>query len=329
MTTQTFLLAQHDILRTNSKDLISQQVAQFLCPHRMRLMGDPTLSSRLCGLMLEHLSIIELQYGARVEIDPGEMSDVFLFRLTLEGQGDITYRNKVVPMNKGGITVSSPSEHGLIHTLEDCHNIVVRVERAALEQRLSLRLGHRFSSPIVFDHYFAPDHPGTGYVKSTVEYVAQVARHLNKSACLRLQMRRMEEFFLDSLLDLFAHNFTSQLSGQESALPHYVKTAKEYIDHHLTQPITLIELAGVAKVSVRSLQYAFKQFLHISPKEYVLRERMRAIHRALASADSQAKVTDIVLAHGVNSLGHFATQYKAVYGLTPQETLKRQCPESA
>lgn len=327
-TAQTFLLAQHGILSTDSQEVISRQVSQYLCPHRMRLMGGPSLSSRMYGLMLDSLSIIELQYGAEVEIDPGEMSDSYLFRLTLDGHGDITYRDKVIPMNKGGITVSSPGEHGLIHTLEDCHNVIVRVEREALEQRLARALDQRLGGPIVFDHYFPPEHPGTKYLQRTIEYLVQVARHFNQATSLRSQMQLTEAFFLKSLLHLFSHNFSPLLSGRESALPHYVKAAKEHIDRHFTQPITMSELAAVANVSVRSLQYGFKQFLHTSPKEYVSRERMKAIHHALSQAGPQARVTDIVMAHGVNSLGHFATQYKAVYGQTPLDTMKGKSARS-
>lgn len=93
-----FLLQKHAILRTDSQEVIREHVTHYLCPHRMRLFDGPRLASRLSAVSLNQLAIIELEYGANVEIDPVEESNVYLFRITLEGQGAILYADRQVSM---------------------------------------------------------------------------------------------------------------------------------------------------------------------------------------------------------------------------------------
>ncbi|CAM3531906.1 AraC family transcriptional regulator [Halomonas casei] len=322
MGTTSFLLQKHDILHTDSRDAIHERVTQYLCPHRMRLFDGPKLASRLSAVSFEQLAIIELQYGANVEIDPTEESNVYLFRITLEGQGAIVYNDRQVSMVQGGVTVTSPYQHALIQTSQNCHNIIVRVPRHQLEQRLSRQLEQRLGFPLIFDHYFPAHYPGTGFLLDTIKYFARLTDTLPKHHDQCQQVKLMTNYLYDSLLGMFEHNYSSELKGIASPLPHYVKSAKKHIDQHLKQSIQLAALTHIAGVSTRTLQYGFQQFLGLSPKAYFTQQRIKSVHQALIDAPRGRRVTDIVLEHGINSLGHFSQQYKEVYGKTPVQTLQ-------
>ncbi|MCG7602281.1 AraC family transcriptional regulator [Halomonas sp. McH1-25] len=322
MAAENFLLEKHNILSTSSQELICEQVSHCLSPHRMRLIDNTALTSHLCSMHLEHLSIIELQYGANVEIDPGELKDVYLFRLTLDGRGDIIYNNQTVLMSQGGVTISSPEQRSLIRTSPDCHNLIVKINRQQLENYLSRLLQQNLTGPIIFDHYFPPQHPGTGFIQSTVAYFSQVSLHLRSSPEKQAQEARMEDYFYESILKLFKHNYSEHLQGLPSILPRYVKIAKQHIDSHLRSVVTLDKLASLSGVSTRSLQHGFRNFLGLSPTAYLSRQRIRSIYRILKTAPPGTRVTDIVTEFGINNLGHFSAKYKAIYGETPQQTLK-------
>lgn len=322
MGTTPFLLQKHAIVRTDSQELIHEHVAHYLCPHRMRLFDGPRLASRLSAVNFDQLAIIELQYGANVEIDPVEASNVYLFRITLEGQGTIIYADRQVSMVQGGVTVTSPCQDALIQTSPNCHNIIVRVPRQRLEQRLSCRLEQRIDLPILFDHYFPEHYPGTVFLLNTIKYFACITDSLHPQNAPHQQIKLMEEYLYDSLLGLFMNNYTQRLSGHPSPLPHYVKAAKTHIEQHLKQGIELNTLAALVGVSKRTLQYGFQQFMGLSPKAYFTQQRIKSVHQALMDAPYGYRVTDVIMQHGINSPGHFSAQYKEVYGVTPVQTLQ-------
>jgi len=89
------------------------------------------------------------------------------------------------------------------------------------------------------------------------------------------------------------------------------------------EPVTLANLSIVAGVSQRNLRSAFKEFCGVSPKRFVLRQRLHAVREALLTADpSRTKVTDVATSYGFLELGRFAGQYKAAFGETPSRTLR-------
>ncbi|WP_252108084.1 MULTISPECIES: AraC family transcriptional regulator [unclassified Halomonas] len=321
MATTSFILQKHGVLHTDSQDTIRERVAHYLCPHHMRLFDGQPLSSKMSAISFDQLSIIELQYGADVEIDPEAESNVYLFRVTLEGQGKIVYPDQKIDMVRGGVTVSSPCQRALIQTTQHCHNIIMRIPRHRLEQRLAHRLQQPISFPLIFEHYAPSYSPATDFLLNTIRYFASLSDfHLHSSTAAE-QLKRMEDYLYDSLLGLFKHNYSQRLQLDTSLLPRHVKKAKQYMDQHLSQEITLETLAHHAQVSTRTLQYGFQRFVGLSPKAYLIQQRMQSVHETLVNARPGTRVTDIVLQHGINNPGHFASRYKKVYGITPVQTL--------
>jgi transcriptional regulator GlxA family with amidase domain len=76
-------------------------------------------------------------------------------------------------------------------------------------------------------------------------------------------------------------------------------------------------------VSVRSLQNGFRQFLGVTPLEYVRRHRLEQLHRALMDSQSRANVTELMLECGIANFGRYAQYYRQQYGCLPSETLRR------
>ncbi|MFC0267231.1 AraC family transcriptional regulator [Kushneria aurantia] len=321
MATMSFMLQRHGVLHTDSKEAIVERVTHYLCPHRMHLHNGTRLSSRFSVLHFKELAIIELCYGAHVEIAPEATPNVYLFRINLEGQGEIFYKDRQVRMVQGSATITSPCQTSLIHTSPNCHNIIVRVPRQLLEQRLSQHLAQPLRGPLLFDHYAPAHSPGSAFLLSTIHYLCHFPLNRLQPANDEAQIKRVEDYFCDSVLGLFNHTYSQHMSDTASPLPHYVKNAKAYIEQHITKPITLEALSHQAGVSIRTLQYGFRQFLGLSPGAYITRQRIKQIHQALLEAPKGQRVTDIVLQHGISSPGRFANQYKVIYGVTPVQTL--------
>lgn len=104
--------------------------------------------------------------------------------------------------------------------------------------------------------------------------------------------------------------------------PRDVKRVLDYIEAQLSEPLTLAELAEIGGVPVRTLSGHFTRFVGSSPINYIRHRRMVHVHAALASGD-YASVTEVSVKYGITSLGRFAGEYRALFGESPSQTLRR------
>jgi AraC family ethanolamine operon transcriptional activator len=91
---------------------------------------------------------------------------------------------------------------------------------------------------------------------------------------------------------------------------------------HFATPVPISQLSHVAGLSERGLRKAFHSVRGMSPKRYLLTERLLRAHLALSDAGSNATVSDVATAYGFYELGRFAGSYKAVFGEAPSDTLR-------
>lgn len=104
------------------------------------------------------------------------------------------------------------------------------------------------------------------------------------------------------------------------------RRARDYIVAHIHQPLTLKELYTALGVSRRTLFYSFETVFGMTPMEYIKLQRLQGARQSLQAAD-QAKTTRVApIAHrwGFWHSGHFAQEYKAMFGESPSETLKKR-----
>lgn len=107
--------------------------------------------------------------------------------------------------------------------------------------------------------------------------------------------------------------------------PHrLVRAAKAYIHNHLSEVLTIADLARLMDVSTRTLQSAFRSVLDMAPNEYIARLRLLRARELLCSEDGPATVLDVCFACGINHAGRFAVSYRTLYGEHPSETLRRR-----
>ena len=123
-------------------------------------------------------------------------------------------------------------------------------------------------------------------------------------------------------LQLFPNNTLDELEEREEhALPTSVRRALQYIDDHLESSVSIGDIAGAARLSVRGLQAAFRRQLETTPSDYLRRARLSAAHRALESAGPEATVQGIARHWGFAHAGRFASEYRRVFGEAPSATL--------
>lgn len=103
----------------------------------------------------------------------------------------------------------------------------------------------------------------------------------------------------------------------------YIQLAQAYIDAHLHEPITMVDVARAACVSLRTLQAAFREHRGDSPRVLLRQRRLERARALLASAAAGATVAKIAFDCGYSHLGRFSVEYRRRFGEHPSKTLRR------
>jgi transcriptional regulator GlxA family with amidase domain len=94
--------------------------------------------------------------------------------------------------------------------------------------------------------------------------------------------------------------------------------------------LQVADLALAADVTSRTLLRTFRQQLGVGPASYLKLRQLNMVRRALrGKCVPSSKVTNIMSEHGVTEFGRFASEYKALFGERPSETVARSRVQKA
>jgi AraC-like DNA-binding protein len=203
--------------------------------------------------------------------------------------------------------------------------LAVKIEQAALEQELAGLLGHPVEGPIDL-----PPHidltGGPGHSWSRLIRLLRDELEFPESLIYQpLIAEQLRSSVLSGLLLSVPHRYYAELTGPAAAgPPRAIQRVVDAIHDEPERPFTVSDLAGIARMSVRSLQEGFRRHIGCAPMAYLQRERLSRVHDSLRRADP-VRVTVAAVAHrwGFAHLGRFASSYRSRFGESPSETLRR------
>lgn len=94
--------------------------------------------------------------------------------------------------------------------------------------------------------------------------------------------------------------------------------ALEFIDDNIEGQLSCEDVADVSGMSRRQLERQFKQYLKISPSEYV--SQIRLLRAADLLSGTALSITEIAYACGFNSSTHFSKRFKEYFGVRPRDS---------
>lgn len=102
-----------------------------------------------------------------------------------------------------------------------------------------------------------------------------------------------------------------------------VKEATEYAMDHLSEPITVADLCLRLNISRGMLNYCFQDALATNPVQYLRSLRLNGVRRELRhGSEGPSSIRDIACKWGFWHLPRFASEYKALFGELPSETVR-------
>jgi AraC family ethanolamine operon transcriptional activator len=192
------------------------------------------------------------------------------------------------------------------------------VERDALERTEAL-LGGGEAAPRVENRILTGFAWNAGHLRERV-LSALLAEDVTEPARQALQARFLH---LAARLRMRADPKPSRIESAASRRAA-VRRVEEFLDAHEAELPSLAELCAIAGVGERTLEYAFHAELGMPPIRYLRMRRLNHVRRELREAErGTTRVTDVAMRWGFWQLGRFATEYRALFGERPSQTLAR------
>ena len=130
--------------------------------------------------------------------------------------------------------------------------------------------------------------------------------------------------FLDLVLHSLPHSYSEDLRRPPPRIaPKHIKRAMDYVEDHVHSALTVDDLARVAGVSIRSLQYGFRHFLDVSPADHIRNIRLERARRDILD-QQESSLTEIAGRWGFANLARFNARFRVAYGETPASYRRRQ-----
>ncbi len=317
-------LAEHRLFTSDDVDEARARVARVYCDHRLDVVrggGFAAAHNRIEG---RSLSVNIMTYGSKTMIAPGALERFYLFQFPIRGHASISNGDNVHEIGGGRSGVLNPDAETCMIWSEDCVQVMIQVERAALERLARSRFGLPAGARLRFA---GANDLGQGAGRAFAGMLEHVVREADFGCNLfegpEIMAEQVETTLMVGLLQSQAHNLTERMTAPvPGAGPRAVRLAEGFMLANLGNPITLEEVAGAAGVSVRALQSAFREARGRSPMTVLREIRLDRAWQELSHPGPETNVTEVATSLGFFHLGRFGQQYRAKFGCSPVETLR-------
>ncbi len=205
---------------------------------------------------------------------------------------------------------------------EDFHQLLLRVDEAALFRKLSALLVAAPKRKIEFSGA-TPEARSLNALHRLITYVVSEIDAAPDALPLRV-LAELEQAVLVTFLLANPHNFSGLLHQSPRDLePWQVRRAEEYIEANWDDAMTVESIAKAVDASARSIFLSFRQARGYSPMAFLKKIRLQHARQKMLDAAPETTVTGIALECGFHNMGHFANGYRKQFGESPSETLKR------
>ncbi|HSV50918.1 MAG TPA: helix-turn-helix domain-containing protein [Burkholderiaceae bacterium] len=305
--------------------------AQFLCgqvfsPHRLRLLSPGgALHVRMDHLPVGSLSLNRLSWQAPVAVDPEALEGYYLLCLPTQGEIEYWHGNRAYQASPGQLAIVGGAQRFHFTTSEDYEQIVIRIERAAMDAAWAALAGAPPRDAICFRSDVSSDSSTWQAIAPALRLMAEAARGDLDLPALPHLHARLEDLLLTSLLLHQPHSQLHRRPSDAAVASPTLRKAKAYMVERLEEALTLTALARGIGVPARTIQSAFQAAEGMGPMQWLRIKRLHAVREALLSANGNApRVADTALRFGFWHLGEFAQHYRRAFDETPSATLSRR-----
>jgi AraC-like DNA-binding protein len=316
-------------VRCDDADEARAAVGRVLWPHRLEVTGDPArFAAELDAVALGPLTIGRLRYGTGVRLEADRLG-AYVVVVPAAGTATVACGDERVAASPALAAACRPDRGAALAWDAASPVLLVRIARRALEHELEQLLDRPVAGPLdVGSQLDVAAGRGAQWWSLVCALAADLDRLDDAGALLRQSAvaAPLAHGVMTGLLLAASHRHRDELDRPVPAVSaSVVRRAREFIEGHAQEPLTVADIARGAGVGVRGLQHGFRRSLGMSPTEYLRQVRLRRVHDELRAADSAATtVAQVAARWGFPHQGRFAVRYRERYGVAPALTLRGQ-----
>lgn len=322
MSSRQFTLSGNPTFRTSDPDKAGRHLSPYLCQHTVSTRHDKGIAFKHCHSDVGDVGIHLLRYGVDLTISGTPGNDCYILLLLLEGWGELKQGGAHSIACPENVSVINPDMDMSLYLTPDQSNLTLRVPRYLIEDFISAETGTLLSTPLRFGP--SPPQNGGG-LRNFMSYLLGELVGNNPSLDSGLVSRQVEQTLVGLMLTELPHDRMNLLSENSTpASPVYVRVAEDFMAAFVREVITLQDIAQAAGVSSRTLQKGFRQHRKTSPMAALRNCRLLLAREELLRADPCShNVTTIAMGCGFTHLSKFSSLFKAQFGESPSDTLRR------
>ncbi len=320
-------LVDHQIYATQSIGIAEQSGRPLLGPHQLAVGAgeEADFLASLHAVRFHDITMGYLDYVAATSVHSERLPADYLVMMPMNGQSRII--NEQRRAEASSVTAVSPRPDTPMRMDWSTHSphLVIRIDRDGLDRHLARLLGRPLDQLLVFDLALDMSPDSASRWNSAIQLLHTELFHDSSLLHQGLGTAPLEEFVMSALL--FAHhsNYSASLARPEHTPGRRaIRLARDYIEMHLSEPISVGDVADAVQVSVRSLEDGFRTELRTTPSAYLRDRRLERVRNDLAETgpNDGRTVSDVAFRWGFNHLGRFAGYYRARFGESPSQTLR-------
>ena len=321
-------LQKHEVLCTLDRDEAVEAVGPLLGSATItvdRAAGDD-FQATLNAIRFLDITMAYLDFRAPARLSVDDCGDAFAVHVTTHDSATVVTGGDEAELSAFSGLVNNPGDQYVIALGAECPQLIIRIERSAVERQLSRMLGRSLERPIEFERTIDLLNDEAVRWHGAVQLLSSEVITSNSLIQRGLGAEAMEELIISTLLYIQPSNYIDRLRNPQvrSGRPA-VRRSLEYIEEHLAETITMEDLARHACVSIRSIQAGFREDLGTTPVAYIRDRRLDKVRHALMEALPTDGMTVAAVAErwGFSNPGTFSMRYRERFGETPSQTLRR------
>ena len=306
-------------LRTTDVDNVREVVTGLFCPFRLTT-DSAVYDARLRHDSLGALSFTTLSYGNGVRIDVEEKLSRFLVQIPRTGAFEARTRGPAHYATSTTAQLVPPKAPIHMRCSADCTILVISADPRDLEFQTRTLTGQDIDLAAV-----VPDIvPLTGPGLTLGQYIDFLFAESGRPDSL-LRQGQAARPATQALMAMLIQSFKIPERAPPSGRAWYVKRAEAFMEENLASPIGICDIVANSGVSLRTLYHGFRNCHGMAPMAWLKHQRLSRVHDELRFADpGRVNVTEVATRWGFFHLGRFASDYRALFGLSPSQTLRRR-----
>lgn len=167
-----------------------------------------------------------------------------------------------------------------------------------------------------------PEQEKLAAIKSVIQQIFELHHSQPQTEETQSTLNELIELVLPSAIVQIGASHSADkrihIRNRELAL----RRALDYIENHPREAMTVETLCLAGATSLSTLERAFRDRFSISPKRYILVQRLNHVHTALLNKPDERSISDIASDWGFWHMSQFATDYKRLFGYLPSQTAR-------